>query len=144
MARHVTGIKIQYDADGTGVYTDVSELVSFTPPDGVTTDSPGHNINSAGRIKATIAGMISLDTMSMLCRYNTAQYIALLAIQAAGTTYYWRIQFPLLTGQTTQGDRVDFQGYLSRVGGPAGGDDDTVNQTIDVKPTTLPTITVGS
>jgi hypothetical protein len=107
------GTVFEYDADGTGTYTTAGDILKINMPKGkrgkrkastLSDANPEHNYEAGSRIEP--------GEMKVKARFAKTQVNALNGIWLAGTTYYFRVKHPLLTGETTP-SKYEFQGYLS-------------------------------
>lgn len=136
MASHSYGGVVRVDWAGGSSFTNIAEVVSFTPPELSITKSPGWHLLSPDAFKSKIPGMVDADDAAMTLRFTRAQYDSFLdhlRVIAA-----WRIE---------AGDNdtiVDFDGFLCTVGGPDHQDDDTIMQSVAVCCNTIPVVSQGS
>lgn len=112
---HGYGTKLQYDADGTPPFTDLTDLRGVTPPNPERGEAEITHLESAGMAREYMASWINTGEVPFTGYYTKAQFNTLLGFLAAGTTYYWRVLFPLIGAEATNG-YVAFQGFVKKVG----------------------------
>lgn len=104
------GAQILYDADGTPPFTALADIKSITPPGAKIAKSDITTLESSSQWREFTASWKSGDDVTFEAYYTKAQFETLEGFY--GTTYYWRINFPLISGESTNGF-IAFQGFIS-------------------------------
>lgn len=137
------GTVFSYSAAGS-VYTTLGEVVSITPPTITVTDVDFSHLTSDDNFKEYKAGMRDGGTASLELNYYDTDIATLYAVLAAGTNYYWRIEFnDDNTGGAAQGSRWDFRGHMNAMTAGTAPTDDKMSSTIGIKVTAKPTYTAA-
>jgi predicted secreted protein len=81
---------------GTGVFTELAEVVDITPPNLAVDDVEVTHMKSPGRVKEYIAGLTDAGEMQVTLNYipTSATDAFILAWRAAGNTRACRITYP--------------------------------------------------
>jgi hypothetical protein len=130
VAVHSYGGSVLVDWAGGSTYVALAQVVSFKGPDLSRTKSPGWHLLSAGRFKSKVGGMIDADDIDMMLRYTKAQFAVLLTNVATDNA-----GIKLLFSDTSY---MTLTGFLSKLGSPEHGDDDSVSQSASLCCNSLP------
>jgi hypothetical protein len=113
---HSYGAKLQYDADGTPAYTDISDVLSVDPPKAKADASETTHLESTAAWKEFIPGFIEAGEFSWMGYVHKTMFNTLYTtIYVGRLTYYWKILFAVITGETT-GSSMIWQGFISEIG----------------------------
>lgn len=156
---HPCGTALLWDADGVDPYTQVADVVSITPPSmewGNSDITPLEGSGASGGppaigacIRQFLAGWQDSGQIEFTVFFHKTQLAALFAalIGTSGkpTTVYWRIMFPLITGETAN-SRIDFQGFLSNFDWDeiSKDEDDAITYAMTIKITGAVVFTAGT
>lgn len=140
MATHSYNTKVYYDADGSGSYTELSDVVSVTWPAITATDAPSDGLSDL--YKLTLAGKVDTGQLEVRARFAKTAMNTIVGTLFR-TTYYWKVQYPDAS-PVTNGSRGDFQGYVNSFTLPSGEDDATLDMMFTVKIVGAVTWTSGS
>jgi hypothetical protein len=131
------GTKLFYSTTSGGTYTEFANLVrSITPPQMTRGSASGDHLNAPGRAHIKRPSWVQPGTMSFVLLMEKTSYALIHGtIFPSLDNYFWRIDLPALTGETT-GGKIPFEGFLSQfqLSELTTDDDDTVlvNCTIEV------------
>lgn len=139
---HPYGTNLSYSANGS-TYTDLTDIVSIDPPNISVGESETTVIDSTGAYKEFIPSWAEAGELSFTCRFAKAQYNTLVGFLRA--VYYWKITFPLISGETTASTLVG-QGFITEIGITEGSaeSDDVYDVEVTIRYTGAVTFTAGS
>jgi hypothetical protein len=145
MPVHPHTTQLQYDADGTPPFTAVADVVGITPPKMTKGDSKVTLLNAAAKVHSYIAGWRESGEIEATLFFEKAGFNTLLGFYNSDTVYYWRILFPLISGESTN-SHLAFQGYVKGIepGEVNTDSDDPVEYKVVIKVTGAVTFTAGS
>lgn len=113
---HSYGTKLQYDLDGAGSYTDATDIKSIQPPKAKAAASETTHLESTAAWKEFIPGFLEAGEMSWTGYVHKTLFATFYTTIFVGrTTYYFRIQLPAISGETT-GSKLDWQGFITECG----------------------------
>lgn len=139
---HPYNAKFAYSSDGNS-YTNVADVMSITPPNITVGSGESTVLDSANAAKEFVPGWMDGGDASMSLRMGQAVLNTVYGFLR--TTYYWKILFPLITGETNNSTWA-FQGHITAFGNPQFGtdNDDPIGLDITIKVTGKPTFTASS
>ncbi len=139
---HPRGVRAYYSTDGNS-YTEFVELMSCKPSKRERGHSPNTVLNDTE--EQTTPGWIKATDADWKVYLTSTIALAMETYFAAGTTLYWKITYPLLSGQNTAAKWI-YQGYIFGLE-PSETEalsDDKIMETISIRRTTPPVHTAGS
>lgn len=108
------GATLHYDADGIGLYTQISVVTMFQPGNASWEDSDETHLESTSAIKEFSAGWGDEGEAHFKSKFTAAQFGAFRTIAAARTSYYWAFHAPLQSGETTP-FMLDWYGHIKGI-----------------------------
>lgn len=137
------GTTFKYSSDNNS-FTTLGEIVSISAPSMSATDVDFSHLTSDDNFKEYKAGMRDAGTVVLDLHYYDTDTATLYAVFAAGTNYYWRIEYnDDNTGGAAQGSRWDFRGYMNQFEPGTATADERMSSTIGIKLTAKPTYTAA-
>lgn len=139
------GTKLSYSATGS-VYTDLTDLISVTPPTMTRADVKVSHLESASQAHEYLAGWVEGGEVAFVAYFAKSQFNTLFtSLLASSDSYYWKVTFPLISGETSNSTLV-IRGHLKEVAPAEANIDDDGKLTVafKVKTSGLPTFTQGS
>lgn len=142
---HPAGSYISYDADGTPPYTDLAEIISIDAPEVAREPSVDTKLESTDKIKITTPGMKDPGESGFVVYMTKTQVATLIGFYNSGTTYYWKITFPLIDSESTASILV-WQGWVMsyKAEQVEAESNDKWRVNFRIKNTTMPVFTAGS
>lgn len=139
---HPKGTTFGYSAAGS-VYTDMPDLISVAPPKLERGHSDDTLLASFGEI--TTPGWIKATDSDFKLYLTKALYVILTNLWAAGTTYYWKITYPLIDSESAASTWV-WTGYVASIETSEAEklSDEKINCTLSIRRVTAPVFTAGS
>jgi len=116
--RHGYGTSILYDADGVAPFTAITDSTKIKIPKMSRAKSDSTHLESPNMAKEYLsganAGWIDTDDCVFEAYFTDTQFNTLLSFLVAGTEYFWRVNLPLISGQTNN-PYVAMKGYVNSV-----------------------------
>lgn len=139
---HPYGTKLSYSVNDSA-YTDLTDVVSITPPKTSVGESETTHLESASAAKEFVASWVEAGELSLTIRFHKTQFATLYGLLRA--TRYWKITFPLLSGEVTASS-LKGQGFIKEIGVTEGSaeSDDVYDCEITIRFTGALTFTAGS
>jgi predicted secreted protein len=137
------GTKLYYDADGVDPYTQLTGVESLDGPDVTKEMEEQTDLDSSGGWKEYCTNFKDGGELTAnIFTTKTIEAILYSTLFASDTAYYWKVTFPLQSGESTA-STITFQGFLTRIGKsvPAKGN---ITTPITIKVTGAVTWTSGS
>lgn len=123
-----------------GSYTDLAEITEITFPEEVTTAVDKSNLAISDYFKLKEPGMIDPGEIEVKTLWIGSRVTTLVGLRR--TTKWWRIRFPLETGQSVQA-MWKAQGFITALG-PSVPMDDKVEITLKIALSGIRNFTTGS
>lgn len=144
MAQHPFGVKFQYDLDGSPPFTDIATIESVGGVDMSVGSSMVTHLESVNAFAEKIPGWCDAGKVPVVI-YATKAQLNTLRTTLWRTTYYWRIVWPLLTGEST-GSLWHFQGHITKLHetDKSAKSDDAIRIELEIDITGSPTFTQGA
>jgi hypothetical protein len=142
---HPATTKLQYDADGTPPFTDLTDITSVHPPNPKRGDSKNTHLASTSRTHTYQPSWIEPGECGFVGYFTQTQFNTLLGFFNTGTEYYWRVLLPLIDAQATNA-YIAFNGYVNEIGLDEikTDSDDLIMCPFKIKVSGLPTFSAGS
>jgi hypothetical protein len=144
MAQHPYGAKFQYDLDGTPPFTDLTAVKSIGGVDMAVGSSIVTHLESASACAEKIPGWADAGKITVVL-FSVKALLNTLYTTLYRTTYYWRVVWPLLTGESNA-TLFHFQGHWTRLHEleKAANSDEPLLYELEVDITGKPTFTPGT
>lgn len=108
------GSRLSYSAAGS-TYTALTDMAAFTPPSLEYADLKTTNLESTDGVHEYQAGLGEPGEIPGTAYFTKAQFAALMALAGpASDNYYWKITFPLLSGESTA-SQIIARGHLKKI-----------------------------
>lgn len=141
---HVYQSKIQYDADGTPPFTDLADVKMIAPPNLTKGDVDITHLESTGHFREALPGWRVGEDATFDMYFTKTQFNVVLGFFNSETIYYWRILYPLISGESSN-SMTAFQGYVKGIGfNQITTNDEAIMCPVTIHPTTTPTFTAGT
>lgn len=128
---HSFGAILQYDLDGTPPYTALTDIARIKPPNVQVGSSEVTHLESVSAFREFQPGWGDGGEITFRCYMTKAQVAILYGF--VRVLYYWRVLFPLLTGETVN-SMWTAQGFITNF--------DSQEVTIDGEVTAMVDITL--
>lgn len=126
-------------------YTDISDAASIIPPRASKGKSKTTHLISTAKTEEYIPGWRESGEIDCVAYFHKTQFAVLLGQYQSDTIYYYRVTFPVITGETT-GSRIKAQGFITDIGFDELNvdSDDAIKVPFKIKLTGPLTFTAGS
>jgi len=143
---HSGGTTLGYDTDGTPPYTDIADLVRIKPPPRKRGKVKTTSIADANKVHSYIPGWREAGEIEFVGHFTKTQFATLNGFFDNETIYYWKVEFPFISGESTTHSNLVCQGFISEIDFDeiTEGQDETVHVPFKVQITGLVTFTAGS
>jgi hypothetical protein len=108
------GIKLAHSTTSGGTYTAIAELLDLTPPPENVDEVKVYRSDNTAAVVERIPGWTEVGDCSMKITYNPSQRSTLQSLR--GVPGFWKVTYPLVTGQTASGDTELFAGFIKELG----------------------------
>lgn len=130
--RIVYGAQTEWSFDEGAAWDDIPECTAIAIPEDSVEYKDATHLQSPGRRREFIPGLIESGDISLPCNYTSGCYATAHAAMLAGTLVHFRTTMPVEQGQSS-GDVFTFQGYVvPKLEG--GKSEDDLNLSLEVKP----------
>jgi hypothetical protein len=139
---HTYGTILSYSSNGS-TYTDLADMKDVDAGEAEASNVETTHLSSPNAVREFIAGLINSGELNANFYFTKAQWNSVNTIFVGRSTYYWRLKFPLISGETAN-SKWEFQGHIQKIGRGKADEDGTIMAALVVKITGPTTFTAGS